>query len=224
EHIERAGVHSGDSCGVLPASWITPELKRQMIEWTAILAANLNVVGLMNIQFAVQSGNLYVLEVNPRASRTVPYISKAIGLPLVKMATKLMAGANLSDFALPSEISLRGRYIKAPVFPFIKFPDEDVLLGPEMKSTGEVMGVGDRFGVAFAKALLAAGSKLPVSGSVFVSVNDHDKPQLLPIATRLHELGFGLVATEGTANFLQQESIPAKRIYKVNEGRPNIAD
>ncbi len=224
EHIERAGIHSGDSCGVLPAYWITPELKKQMIEWTGIIAANLNIVGLMNIQFAVQKNTLYVLEVNPRASRTVPYVSKAIGVPLVKLATRLMTGSALSEFGLPEEIPLKGHYIKAPVFPFIKFPDEDVLLGPEMKSTGEVMGVGDEFGTAFAKALIAAGNRLPLQGSVFVSVNDQDKNALVPIALRLHELGFLIVATEGTAKFLRENSIPAKKIYKVNEGRPNIAD
>jgi len=224
EHIERAGIHSGDSCGVLPAYWITPELKKQMIEWTGIITANLNIVGLMNIQFAVQKNTLYVLEVNPRASRTVPYVSKAIGVPLVKLATKLMTGSSLSEFGLPEEIPLLGYYIKAPVFPFIKFPDEDVLLGPEMKSTGEVMGVGDEFGTAFAKALIAAGNRLPLEGSVFVSVNDQDKNALIPIAMRLHELGFLIVATEGTAKFLGDNSIPAKKIYKVNEGRPNIAD
>jgi len=224
EHIERAGIHSGDSCGVLPAYWITPELKKQMIEWTGIIAANLNIVGLMNIQFAVQKNTLYVLEVNPRASRTVPYVSKAIGVPLVKLATRLMTGSTLSEFGLPEEIPLKGHYIKAPVFPFIKFPDEDVLLGPEMKSTGEVMGVGDEFGTAFAKALIAAGNRLPLLGSVFVSVNDQDKNALVPIALRLHELGFLIVATEGTAKFLGDNSIPARKIYKVNEGRPNIAD
>ena len=224
EHIERAGIHSGDSCGVLPAYWITPEFKKQMTEWTGIIAANLNIVGLMNIQFAVQKNTLYVLEVNPRASRTVPYVSKAIGVPLVKLATKLMTGSSLSEFGLPEEVPLQGHYIKAPVFPFIKFPDEDVLLGPEMKSTGEVMGVGDEFGTAFAKALIAAGNRLPLQGSVFVSVNDQDKNALVPIAKRLHELGFLIVATEGTARFLGDNSIPAKKIYKVNEGRPNIAD
>lgn len=224
EHIERAGIHSGDSCGVLPAYWITPELKQQMIEWTSIISSNLNIVGFMNIQFAVQKNQLYVLEVNPRASRTVPYVSKAIGIPLVKVATQLMAGKNLSDFHLPVEVDLRGRYIKAPVFPFIKFPDEDVLLGPEMKSTGEVMGVGDHFGTAFAKALIAAGTQLPLQGSVFVSVSDQDKNQLIPIARRLHQLGFSLVATDGTARFLQDNEIPTSRIFKVNEGRPNVAD
>jgi carbamoyl-phosphate synthase large subunit len=224
EHIERAGIHSGDSCGVLPAYWITPELKQKMIEWTRVISANLNIVGFMNIQFAVQNGTLFVLEVNPRASRTVPYVSKASGIPLVKLATQLMVGRSLKEFNLPDEVPLRGRYIKAPVFPFIKFPDEDVLLGPEMKSTGEVMGVGDHFGTAFAKALIAAGNKLPLTGSVFVSVNDNDKPQLLPIAQRLHQLGFSLVATDGTLRFLQENQVPAKRIFKVNEGRPNIAD
>ena len=224
EHIERAGIHSGDSCGVLPAYWLTPRLKQQMIEWTAIISANLNTIGLMNIQFAVQKDVLYVLEVNPRASRTVPYVSKATGLPLVKMATKLMTGAQLYEFGLPSEVVLRGRYIKAPVFPFVKFPDEDVVLGPEMKSTGEVMGVGDRFGTAFAKALIAAGNRLPLQGSVFVSVNDQDKATLIPIAASLHQLGFSLVATEGTARFLNENAIPARKIFKVNEGRPNIED
>jgi carbamoyl-phosphate synthase large subunit len=224
EHIERAGIHSGDSCGVLPPVWLTSKLKEQMIEWTKVISTNLNIVGLMNIQFAVQKDLLYVLEVNPRASRTVPYVSKAIGIPLVKLATRLMAGERISEFNLPQEIHLQGNYIKAPVFPFVKFPDEDVLLGPEMKSTGEVMGVGNHFGIAFAKALMAAGSQLPIEGSVFVSVNDQDKAALLPIAGKLHQLGFRLVATDGTSRYLNENSIPAERIYKVNEGRPNIED
>lgn len=224
EHIERAGIHSGDSCGVLPAQWLQPELKKQMIEWTRIISANLNIVGLMNIQFATQGNDLYVLEVNPRASRTVPYVSKSIGLPLVKMATQLMTGKKFSDFSFPAEGSLKGRFIKAPVFPFIKFPDEDVLLGPEMKSTGEVMGAGERFGSAFAKALIGAGNKLPLEGSVFLSVNDKDKTDAIHIAKDLHELNFQIVATEGTARYLNENSIPAKTIFKVNEGRPNIAD
>jgi carbamoyl-phosphate synthase large subunit len=224
EHIERAGIHSGDSCGVLPPVWLTPKLKEQMVEWTKIISTNLNTIGLMNIQFAVQGDLLYVLEVNPRASRTVPYVSKAIGIPLVKLATRLMAGERISGFNLPQEIHLQGKYIKAPVFPFVKFPDEDVLLGPEMKSTGEVMGVGSQFGIAFAKALMAAGSQLPTEGSVFVSVNDQDKAALLPIAANLHQLGFRLVATDGTSRYLNENSIPTDRIYKVNEGRPNIED
>jgi carbamoyl-phosphate synthase large subunit len=178
----------------------------------------------MNIQFAVQKDVLYVLEVNPRASRTVPYVSKAIGIPLVKLATRLMTGERLSDLQLPREVHLQGTYIKAPVFPFIKFPDEDVLLGPEMKSTGEVMGVGQDFGIAFAKALMAAGSRLPVEGNVFVSVNDRDKNALLPVALQLHQLGFSIVATDGTSRHLNENSIPAKKILKVNEGRPNIED
>jgi carbamoyl-phosphate synthase large subunit len=224
EHIERAGIHSGDSYGVLPAYWLTPELKKKMVEWTGVIAANLNITGLMNIQFAVQKDTLYVLEVNPRASRTIPYVSKAIGIPLVKLATKIMAGKNFSDFALPEEVMLDGCYIKAPVFPFVKFPDEDVLLGPEMKSTGEVMGIGDRFGTAYAKAVMGAGNRLPLEGTVFVSVNDRDKESVLPIALELHELGFSIVATEGTAKYLNEASIPARKIFKVNEGRPNAAD
>jgi carbamoyl-phosphate synthase large subunit len=224
EHIERAGIHSGDSCGVLPAYYLTAEIRAQMMEWTRIIATNLNIVGLVNIQFAVQKNVLFVLEVNPRASRTVPYVSKAIGIPLVKMATRLMAGQEMSELGLPAAPSLKGRFIKAPVFPFIKFPDEDVLLGPEMKSTGEVMGVGSRFGTAFAKALIGAGNKLPLEGSVFLSVNDADKQGALRIAKQLHEMKFEIVATEGTARFLNENAIPATRIFKVNEGRPNIAD
>jgi carbamoyl-phosphate synthase large subunit len=224
EHIERAGIHSGDSCGVLPSYYLSPKLKEQMIEWTQIISEKLKITGLMNIQFAVQKDLLYMLEVNPRASRTVPYVSKAIGIPLVKLATRLMTGERLKDFQLPEEIPLQGTYIKAPVFPFIKFPDEDVLLGPEMKSTGEVMGVGKDFGIAFAKALMAAGSRLPVDGQVFVSVNDRDKTALLPIATELNRLSFSIVATEGTCRYLNENSIPATKILKVNEGRPNIED
>ena len=154
----------------------------------------------------------------------MPYVSKAIGLPLVKMATQLMTGKSFSEFNLPEESSPNGRFIKAPVFPFIKFPDEDVLLGPEMKSTGEVMGAGQLFGEAFAKALIGAGNKLPLEGKVFLSVNDKDKSEAIGIGQQLHELNFQIVATEGTARFLNEHSIPAKTIFKVNEGRPNIAD
>lgn len=224
EHIERAGIHSGDSCGVLPPHWLKPDVKQQMVDWTIAISSNLNTVGLMNIQFAVQNDTLFVLEVNPRASRTVPYVSKAIGVPLVKLATKLMTGTPFSELGLSEAVPLNFHYIKAPVFPFVKFPDEDVLLGPEMKSTGEVMGVGQRFGTAFAKALMGAGTRLPIQGSVFLSVNDNDKPQVLDIASRLHSLGFTIVATEGTARYFNEQGIPAKKTFKVNEGRPHIVD
>jgi len=181
-------------------------------------------VGLMNTQYAIQNGKVYVLEVNPRASRTVPYVSKATGVPLAKVAARLMVGEKLSSFKLPAELPVRYFYVKSPVFPFQKFPGVDSVLGPEMKSTGEVMGVAERFGLAFAKAQLAAGQKIPLQGKVFISVNDHDKPHALKLARELADLGFKLVATRGTAAALRAAKIKVERVYKVEEGRPNVVD
>ncbi|MGH9407525.1 MAG: carbamoyl-phosphate synthase large subunit [Terriglobia bacterium] len=224
EHIEEAGIHSGDSSCVLPAVGIPESTRRTLKEHTIELARALKVVGLMNAQFAIQNGNVFVLEVNPRASRTVPYVSKATGVPLAKIAARLMAGRKLAGFGLDDELSVWPYFVKSPVLPFMKFPGVDTILGPEMKSTGEVMGAGENFGQAFAKAQLAAGQRLPDTGRVFFSVNDHDKPSAVPVAHDLHDLGFKLVATRGTAQALTAAGLPVERVYKVNEGRPNVVD
>jgi carbamoyl-phosphate synthase large subunit len=224
QHIEEAGIHSGDSSCVLPAVQI-PEDKRLVLrEYTARLARELNVIGLMNVQYAIQNGKIYVLEVNPRASRTVPYVSKATGVPLAKMAALLMVGRKLREFHLEEELPVGHHFVKSPVFPFQKFPGVDTILGPEMKSTGEVMGEAESFGLAFAKAQLAAGQQLPTAGRVFISVNDHDKAGVVGIARDLAGLGFELVATRGTAARLKAAGLPVQKVYKVKEGRPNVVD
>ena len=207
EHIEEAGVHSGDSSCVLPPVRCRPAVLARIRDYTKRLATALGVVGLMNVQYAIQRETVYVLEVNPRASRTVPYVSKATGVPLAKVAARLMTGRKLSSMRLPTaeqdgvaELSVRDYYaVKSPVFPFNKFRGVDTILGPEMRSTGEVMGVARTFGEAFAKAQLAAGQRLPRKGTIFVSVNDHDKRHVLPLARDLVSLGFKLIATRGTA-------------------------
>ncbi|MGH9445411.1 MAG: carbamoyl-phosphate synthase large subunit, partial [Terriglobia bacterium] len=224
EHIEEAGIHSGDSSCVLPSVQIPEVTRRTLQEYTIRLARELRVVGLMNAQYAIQNGNVFVLEVNPRASRTIPYVSKATGVPLAKVAARLMVGASLDGFQLPGELPVRHYFVKSPVFPFQKFAGVDTILGPEMKSTGEVMGIGEGFGLAFAKAQLAAGQRIPDEGQVFLSVNDADKPQAVRIARELHELGLKLVATRGTAAALKAAGLPVERVYKVNEGRPNVVD
>jgi carbamoyl-phosphate synthase large subunit len=178
----------------------------------------------MNVQYAIKDGTVYVLEVNPRASRTVPFVAKATGVPLASLAAKVMIGATLDELGLEKEPVVRGRFVKESVFPFVKFPGDDPVLGPEMRSTGEVMGVADEFGPAFAKASYAAGIKLPLTGTAFLTVNDRDKPQLLPSASALVEMGFKLVATGGTASFLKEHGLPCDRVYKVLEGRPNAVD
>ncbi|HZQ68576.1 MAG TPA: carbamoyl-phosphate synthase large subunit [Terriglobales bacterium] len=238
QHIEEAGIHSGDSSCVLPAVDIPQHLLERMREYTFKLARALKVVGLMNIQFAIprsngskgDGGKVYVLEVNPRASRTVPYVSKATGVPMAKIAARLMTGRKLREF-LPEFIERkadldtgRGFYVKSPVFPWNKFPGVDTVLGPEMKSTGEVMGVGDTFGEAFAKAQMAAGQKLPTQGTVFISVTDHDKAHVAELARRFVDMGFKLVATAGTADVLESRGMHVDRVYKVKEGRPNVVD
>jgi carbamoyl-phosphate synthase large subunit len=224
EHIEKAGIHSGDSFSVLPAWKVTPGKLAEMADATRRLAEALQVKGLMNIQFATQAGVLYVLEVNPRASRTVPFVSKAIGVPMARAAALLAAGRSLESLGLPPERQPVDFFIKAPVFPFRKFPGEDTLLGPEMKSTGEVMGISPRFGDAFAKACEAVGTKLPLDGTAFLTVNPYDKKTLLPIARELADLGFRLCATEGTREALAQSGLEAKLVYKVNEGSPNAVE
>jgi carbamoyl-phosphate synthase large subunit len=232
EHIEEAGVHSGDSSCVLPPVSLTPAVLAKIRDYTKRLAKALQVVGLMNVQYAIQRDTVYVLEVNPRASRTVPFVSKATGVPLAKVAARLMAGKKLRDMNLPivvtngvAEIVVRDYFsVKSPVFPFNKFRGVDTILGPEMRSTGEVMGVAKSYGQAFAKAQLAAGQRLPRKGSIFLSVSDHDKRHCGPLAKELHALGFRLIATRGTAAALEAAGVPAEPVYKVNEGRPNIVD
>jgi carbamoyl-phosphate synthase large subunit len=224
EHIEEAGIHSGDSSCVLPAVQIPDEQRQTLRDYTVRLARALNVVGLMNVQYAIQNGKVYVLEVNPRASRTVPYVSKATGVPLAKTAARLMVGRKLRDLGLQGELPVNFYYVKSPVFPFQKFPGVDTILGPEMKSTGEVMGMGESFGLAFAKAQLGAYHRIPTEGRAFISVNEHDKPGAIPIARALASLGFKLVATRGTAQVLRSAGLKVERVYKVNEGRPNVVD
>jgi carbamoyl-phosphate synthase large subunit len=224
EHIEEAGIHSGDSSCCLPVFEVSETERQTLREYTVRLARELQVVGLMNAQYAIQNGKVYVLEVNPRASRTVPYVSKATGVPLAKVAARLMAGRKLREFGLRDELPVHHHFVKSPVFPFIKLPGADTILGPEMKSTGEVMGTASSFGLAFAKAQLAAGHRIPAEGRVFVSVNDHDKPHAVPIARDLLSLGFKLVATRGTAEYLRSAGVTVERVNKINEGRPNVAD
>jgi carbamoyl-phosphate synthase large subunit len=224
QHIEEAGIHSGDSSCVLPPWGISKEHLDAMRVYTRELARALNVVGLMNIQFAIWRDKVHVLEVNPRASRTVPFVSKATGVPLAKMAARLMVGRKLSEFNLPDELTVDRFYIKTPVFPFVKFPGVDPILGPEMRSTGEVMGVAEGFGSAYLKAQQGAGTKLPREGRVFISVNDQDKGSVVELARDLHEMGFKIVATRGNQKRLEAAGLPCEFVYKVNEGRPNIAD
>jgi len=225
EHIEEAGVHSGDSSCVLPATSLTPDTITTICSHTERLARALNVIGLMNIQYAVKDGTVYVLEVNPRASRTVPYVSKATGVPLAKIAVGVMLGKKISDFTSETGVlKVPQFFVKSPVFPFNKFPGVDPSLGPEMRSTGEVMGVGENFGEAFAKAQLSAGTPLPDKGRVFLTVNDRDKLVAVALAKRLTELGFEVTATRGTANAFRAAGVPSKTVFKVNEGRPNAVD
>jgi carbamoyl-phosphate synthase large subunit len=224
QHIEEAGIHSGDSSCVLPSVSIPAEQRQTLREYTVRLARELHVVGLMNVQYAIQHGKVYVLEVNPRASRTVPYVSKATGQPLAKIAARLMIGRKLAEFGLPLELPVGHSFVKSPVFPFQKLPGVDTILGPEMKSTGEVMGVADSFGLAFAKAQLGARQRIPTRGRVFISVNDHDKPGVVPIARDLEALGFTLIATRGTAEALGFAGVKVEKVFKVNEGRPNVVD
>jgi carbamoyl-phosphate synthase large subunit len=229
EHIEEAGIHSGDSSCVLPPVRIDPEHLETMRHYTRELARALQVRGLMNIQYAIKDDRVYVLEVNPRASRTVPFVSKATGVPLARIAALVMAGQSLNSFDLPDDLTetlkINKRYfIKSPVFPFAKFPGVDPILSPEMHSTGEVMGVGETFGEAYAKAMMGAGLELPTSGTAFISVNESDKGQSVVLARRLTRLGFNIIATLGTAERLREVGLKVETVFKVNEGRPNIVD
>jgi carbamoyl-phosphate synthase large subunit len=210
---------------VLPSTSLAPEVIATIRQYTEQLARALNVIGLMNIQYAVKDGKVYVLEVNPRASRTVPYVSKATGVLLAKIAVGLMLGKKIADFTDKTGVlPVPQFFVKSPVFPFNKFPGVDPTLGPEMRSTGEVMGVGDNFGEAFAKAQLSAGTPLPDKGRVFISVNDKDKSSAVALASRFTELGLEVTATRGTAEAIRAAGIPCKVVFKVNEGRPNAVD
>jgi carbamoyl-phosphate synthase large subunit len=224
EHVEQAGVHSGDSSCSLPPASLTPAIQEELRDQTRRMARALNVVGLMNVQFAIQSGVVYVLEVNPRASRTVPFVSKATGRPLAKVAARVMAGKSLARQDALAERVPPYYSVKEAVFPFSKFPESDPILGPEMKSTGEVMGTGRTFGEAYAKSQAASGVRLPTRGTCLLSVRDRDKPGAVEIARRLHGRGFEIVATQGTAAALEAAGLPCRRAFKVREGRPHIVD
>lgn len=224
QHIEEAGVHSGDSSSVLPTYMISASHLEEIRTLTRRMAIELGVVGMMNVQFAIAKGDLYVLEVNPRASRTVPYVAKATGVPLVKIATRLMLGNTLEDLGLINDLQVSRYYVKTPVFPFVKFPGVDPKLSPEMRSTGEVMGSGEDFGTAFYKAQLAAGLRLPNSGSILFSVNDLDKRNALAVARKFAGMGFTILATSGTAAFLRDMGVEVETVAKVSEGRPNFVD
>jgi carbamoyl-phosphate synthase large subunit len=224
QHIEQAGVHSGDSACSLPAYSLSTVMQDRLREQMHAMAKALNVVGLMNAQFAIQGNDIYVLEVNPRASRTVPFVSKATGLPLASIAARCMAGTSLAEQGITAERVPPYFSVKEAVFPFVKFPGVDPLLGPEMKSTGEVMGVGRSFGEAFAKAQLGAGEDLPRSGRVFISVRNADKPDAVRVAAELAKLDFRIVATRGTADAISSSGIACEVVNKVTEGRPHIVD
>jgi len=224
EHIEQAGVHSGDSACSLPPFSLSPEMINELKRQTAMMSRALNVVGLMNVQFAIQAGNVFVLEVNPRASRTVPFVSKATGIPLAKVAARAMLGRSLDEQGIGAEVNPPFYSVKEAVFPFVKFPGVDTILGPEMKSTGEVMGVGETFAEAFVKSQLGAGIKLPTKGTAFISVKNADKPVMVEIARMLKQLGFKLVGTRGTAAALAAEGLEVGTVNKVTEGRPHVVD
>jgi carbamoyl-phosphate synthase large subunit len=224
QHIEEAGIHSGDSACVLPPHTLSPAMIAEIKDASRAMALELGVIGLMNVQYAVKGDDLYILEVNPRASRTVPFVSKATGVPLAKMATKIMMGKTLSELGLTREVEIDHWAVKEAVFPFDRFDNVDTLLGPEMKSTGEVMGIDDDLGLALAKGQLAAGSILPVAGTVFISVRDSDKNTILAPAKTLIEMKFAIIATAGTAEFLQSHDIPCEQVNKISQGRPHILD
>jgi carbamoyl-phosphate synthase large subunit len=224
EHIEFAGCHSGDAAMVLPPHSLGKDVIETMRQHTHMMARELRVAGLMNVQFAVKGKDVWVLEVNPRASRTVPFVSKAIGHPLAKLAAKVMTGEKLTELGFTEEVWPKYFSVKESVFPFTKFPGQDILLGPEMRSTGEVMGIGRDWGMAYAKSQMAAQPALPQSGKVFISVRDSDKPHAVKIGKELVALGFELCATNGTAETLEKEGLAVQRLFKVQEGRPNVLD
>ena len=223
EHIEEAGIHSGDSACSLPPHSLNADTIKSLGEQTRALALALEVGGLMNVQYAIKNGDIYVLEVNPRASRTVPFVAKTIGLPVAKIASRIMAGERLADFGL-QPIVLRHVAVKEAVFPFARFPGVDTVLGPEMRSTGEVMGIDLEYPIAFAKSQIASGTELPKSGTVFVSVKDEHKPRILEAIRLLAGLGFRIIATSGTQRYLKEHGVETEKINKVLEGRPHIVD
>ncbi len=224
EHIEQAGVHSGDSACSLPPYSLPDETVNEIKRQTYLLAKELEVRGLMNVQYAVKNDQVYILEVNPRASRTVPFVGKATGVPWAKIATKIMLGKSLKEQGITSEVTPKHVAVKEAVFPFVRFPGVDVVLGPEMKSTGEVMGIDLDFGNAFIKAQISAGQNLPDSGTVFLSLADRDKRDAAEIGRKLRDLGFAIVATEGTAAVLKAAGVEAKVLSKIGEGRPDATD
>ncbi len=224
EHIDEAVLHSGDSACVLPPHTLSQEMIKEITRATKSMALELGVIGLMNVQYAVKNDQLYVLEVNPRASRTAPFVSKATGVPLAKIATKVMMGHTLADQGITTEKVVNHWAVKEAVFPFDRFENVDTLLGPEMKSTGEVMGIDDNLGLAMAKSQLAAGQPLPLSGNIFISVRRGDRKGIIHVARNLKELGFELLATRGTAAALQENGINCERVNKISQGRPHILD
>ncbi|RMF90008.1 MAG: carbamoyl phosphate synthase large subunit, partial [Methanobacteriota archaeon] len=224
EHIEQAGVHSGDSACVLPPQTLDRTVLGTIREYTEKLARELGVVGLLNIQYAVKDGRVYVLEANPRASRTVPYVSKATGAPLAKIATRVMMGQSLREQGYVGERKIRHVAVKEAVFPFLKLPGVDPVLSPEMKSTGEVMGIDFDYGLAYYKSQVAAGNPLPKGGKVFISVKKQDAPRIAPIARKLSQLGFEILATEGTGEVLRESGVKPAVVKKISEGSPNILD
>jgi carbamoyl-phosphate synthase large subunit len=224
EHVEHAGIHSGDSACALPPTTLSPALQQELITETKVLARELAVIGLINIQYAIFGGEVFILEVNPRASRTIPFVSKAIGVPLAKYAALVMAGKKLGELGFTSERVPSHVAVKESVFPFGRFPGVDTILGPEMKSTGEVMGIDTNFAMAFAKASLAASLNLPAEGLVFISVRDEDKTHLEPIARGLVAMGFSLIATTGTSRYIQKLGLECERVNKVLEGSPHVVD
>ena len=223
EHIEEAGIHSGDSACVLPPQNISKEIINEIVRQTKVIAKALRVKGFMNIQFAIKNREVFILEVNPRGSRTIPFVAKATGVPLVKIASTVMIGGKIKDFKLNNKIKNHVS-VKEAVFPFSRFPGTDIILGPEMKSTGEVMGIGENFEIAFYKSQIGANVKLPKNGTVFISVKDEDKTKIINLSKKLIELGFKIVGTFGTSNFLNKKNISCKNVKKVYEGRPNIVD
>src|SRR5438034_3373534 len=224
EHIEFAGVHSGDAAMVLPPHTLPKSVIETIREYTHAMARELKVIGLMNVQFAVKGEMVYVLEVNPRASRTVPFVSKAIGVPLAKLAAKVMAGKKLTELGFTKEIWTKYWAVKESVFPFNRFHGQDILLSPEMRSTGEVMGLDADLGIAYAKSQMAAGGPLPLSGRVFISVSDAHKDEVPEVGKAFADLGFELVATSGTAAVLEKVGLKVQRVFKLAEGRPNAVD
>ena len=224
EHIEQAGVHSGDSACSLPAHSLSPEIIQRINKQVKDFALELNVIGLMNTQFAIQGDDIYILEVNPRGSRSVPFVSKATGQPLAKIAARCMVGKSLVEQGETKSIIPPYYSVKVSVFPFSKFPEADPILGPEMKSTGEVMGVGASFAEAYAKAQLGGGASIPTEGTAFISVRDRDKPRAAILAKQLVARGFDIVATDGTADYLNSEGIECQRVNKVHEGQPHVVD